>query len=683
MALTVARAAHPACALAPGAAPHPPWWVEPAQRGIPGQHGGILGSVEAWPELVELFEYKVRDVLEDRVPNGGQRSLRALRYTLLGAALPPPLHRRVVVADRNYRAHLRGEPLPDPAVPTPAVPVPDLPASGTPGPELPVPESAVLRSGVGASQSEGSDLSATWTELHLLAWHTQAHRTLTRLARDWQQEPGRAILRVLYTALENAERNATLPRLSVPGAHDPLVSLHDPEILGRLVAQTAQALLTGAGRAALRDSLVQVREEPFPPQEGQGTLDAHLRAAGQEATTPAAQAQLVSALRASRPAQGDPRERPAIREAASSLLSALDDLLRSSPPLMPGRVPDGAVLFLPNERLGCTLPDPQATELVVALRGGSSVTWRGHDIRWLHVGEHWQFQSGGQACLLRGDAPLTDRRASLKLHGAALDVYLSGDHALLHLEVPPGRALEERAGLARLVAALLDPAQEYAALRLARATAALLRGGTLDASTLNLAALGPESAERYRLASGEALLDFTRRGAETLLARLLLQPGQVPDPAEPLPELREASRALNLPEALQERLWARLYGAAVGGEAVGTPTQASRVTVAAGGEYTGVLVGPEPVTLAFGGRLEGRVLTLRTDYRGELMAAMPGLPAAALRDLLVLRVPGGSVLLVREGAHVAAAVEEDAAPDLKAGTPANLAGRSAVSGQPG
>ena len=75
--------------------------MEPAQRAICGQCGGILGGVEAWPELVELFEYKVRDVMEGRVPSGGHRSLRALRYTLLGAALPPPLHRRVVVADRN------------------------------------------------------------------------------------------------------------------------------------------------------------------------------------------------------------------------------------------------------------------------------------------------------------------------------------------------------------------------------------------------------------------------------------------------------------------------------------------------------------------------------------------------------------------------------------------------------
>lgn len=658
----------------------PPWWVEPAQRAICGQCGGILGGVEAWPELVELFEYKVRDVMEGRVPSGGHRSLRALRYTLLGAALPPPLHRRVVVADRNYRAQLRGEPRPGPAATLPDLAAAELPAPGALTLALLPPESPALRSGVGASQSERSELSAAWTELHLLAWQAQAHRTLTRLARDWQQEPGRATLRVLYAALENTERAATLPRLSVPGAHDTLVSLHHPEILARLVAQTAQTLLTGAGRAALRDSLVQVREEPFPPQEGQGTLDAHLRAAGQEATT-AAQAQLVSALRASRPAQGDPRERPAIRGAAAALLAALDDLLRSSPPLVPGRVPDGAVLFLPDECLGCSLPDARATELVVDLHGGSGVTWRGHDIRWHAVGEHWQFQSGGQAALLRGNAAPTERRATLKLHGAALHVYLSGKYALLHLEVPPGRVLEERAGLARLVAALLNPAQDYAALRVARGAAALLRGGNLSA--LNLAALGPDSAERYRLASGEALLEFTRRGAETLLARLLLQPGQVPDPRAPLPELQEASRALGLPAALHERLWTRLYGAAVGGEAVGTPTQAGRAAVAASGEYTSVLVGPEPVTVTFGGRLEGRGLTLRTDYRGELMAAMPGLPAAALRDLLVLRVPGGSVLMVREGAHVAVAVEEDAAPDLNAGTPSEPAGQSAPGGQPG
>lgn len=57
-------------------------------------------------ELIELYEYKVADVVADREPRGGARAFASLRDMLLKAPLETPLLQRMMAAERQYRAHM-------------------------------------------------------------------------------------------------------------------------------------------------------------------------------------------------------------------------------------------------------------------------------------------------------------------------------------------------------------------------------------------------------------------------------------------------------------------------------------------------------------------------------------------------------------------------------------------------
>lgn len=61
-------------------------------------------------------------------------------------------------------------------------------------------------------------------------------------------------------------------------------------------------------------------------------------------------------------------------------------------------------------------------------------------------------------------------------------------------------------------------------------------------------------------------------------------------------------------------------------------------------------LGPDPLEV----RLPGdRLLTLRPDYRAELVAVLPGQAAVTVGDLLVLPLHDLSVVIAREGSQVA------------------------------
>ncbi|MCD0170983.1 hypothetical protein IHN59_15240, partial [Deinococcus sp. 23YEL01] len=136
-----------------------------------------------WTELTELFEYKVADALAGRVPRGGRRSLGLLREELLQAPLEPTLLRRLIEADRQYRAVQKADRAPEPV------------RAGFGGPST-----------WEAPASTETDESRAWEELQLLAWHHQAARQVREQALRWQREVTLARLRVLFAVTENAER---------------------------------------------------------------------------------------------------------------------------------------------------------------------------------------------------------------------------------------------------------------------------------------------------------------------------------------------------------------------------------------------------------------------------------------------------------------------------------------------
>ena len=58
-------------------------------------------------DLVDLYEYRVEDLLQGRTPKGGKQALLRLRQLLIQSRLPGPLAKRFRQADARFRAQRR------------------------------------------------------------------------------------------------------------------------------------------------------------------------------------------------------------------------------------------------------------------------------------------------------------------------------------------------------------------------------------------------------------------------------------------------------------------------------------------------------------------------------------------------------------------------------------------------
>ncbi|WP_202408796.1 hypothetical protein [Deinococcus xianganensis] len=588
--------------------------------------------MDFWLELVELYEYKVQDLTEGRVPRGGRRGLAVLRDELLGAPLEPPLLRRLMETDRQYRLH-QGNPVQH-----------TRPRPGHGG-----------QSTWTAPPTADSEESRAWEELQLLQWHQRAAAQARDLTLRWQREPEFGHLRVLYTVIENAERLSrpgTQP-LAVPPAHDALMDLHDPEVTGRLAQALSVLLLTEDGRTRVRAALSAVHAEPFPRHPDEDVLAARIAAAEREHVSHEAREALVRALRAEFPLPRDPRERPAIRAAARHVAQLLDPILDALPKPSLNGAPQGSILLAQHAGSAMRVPDDGAERLTVFLRGGSGARWRGLNIEWQPIGPNWQLQVGSQLTLLRPGLPPHERSQTLKLPDQQFRAFVSGAYMTLVVESHTALELGRRASTARAAALLLDPAEDFAFLRLARAAAQVMRGGPLQ-----LEKLTPDSARKYQDATPDVLLSFARKGVETLVARLARVGAD--DAAQ---AFRRAAQALGLHRVVADRLHAALHIALHDPETLPEGVPVTQVDLAPGGHFTSVVLSDEPLTL----QVEGRGVTIRWDYKGELVVMMPGLAPMVLHDLLVARLPGGNLLLVRHGSWLGAALAPDVpVPTLEA-----------------
>ncbi len=574
---------------------------------------------------MELYEYRVADTLQERVPRGGRRSLAELREELLGAPLESALHRRLLEADREYLAHRKSARLPQQPTPTAE------------------PQTALWNAPLGSESAEAQ----AWQELHLLAWGDAAHAVLRAYLPIWQREPSLLTLRVLYTALENAERAgqgglAGQVSFPVPAVRDPLTDLDNPQVLQVLTEGVVALLVQPDGRGRLELALSQIHEVPFPRHPDEDVLQARVEAAGREPLAPQARDTLIQALRTLHPAPRDPRERPAIREAARALAHSLEPLLTSGPQTTLGGVPQHSVLYAAQPGTALKAPDDAAGELVIRLPGGEGTHWRGTDFRWQPLGAQWQLQAGGQTALLRPRAEAAERCVTLKLPQTRLRAFVSGAYLLLRAQSGPHDDLTRLTSLGRVIALLLDPADDYAALRLARAAAQLLRAGRIDADSVSAS-----SAASYAGAAPNALHNFARKGAE-ILCGLLVQRST----SGILQAMRDAARPLGLTGSLTAHLAAALTVAAHHLETPPSFLHQSRLDLPEDGTALCVeLRDDPPLTLHFG----ARAVTLRRDFQGQWTALLPGHPALTLQDLTVTRGPGFSLILARHDGWVSAA----------------------------
>ncbi|WP_207795317.1 hypothetical protein [Deinococcus koreensis] len=596
-----------------------------------------------WTELVELFEYKVADVLEGRQPRGGKRSLADLRSELLAAPLEPPLQRRLAVADRLFRAFTKTGQAPHPARP--------------PAPSFPAPASWQ------APITVNPEEALAWDELQRLSWHDRVLEGVQALTSQWTQELNLLTMRVLYTAVENAERllHPSQERLTVPAASDPLVNLLDRSVVQELTQTLANLLLAQGGEGRLRAALSELHETPFPRHADEDVLASRIAAVERERRTAEERESLIRALQEQYPLPRDPRDRPAIREAVKALAQKLEPLLSSAPRPSQGTVPAHSILYAAQPDLAQAAPDDSADELMLFLQGGQAVQWRGLDWRWQYISPNWQLQAGSQVLLLRPKDAAAARHVLIDGPHGKFKAFLSGAYLLLRAEISPQEELGRRAALGRAVSVLLDPSGDYAYLRLARATAQLLRDGRVEARTL-----GARSADRYKVASQDALLNFARKGVGALLSRLAAL-----SPDATALKVLEAGRAIAVDDERATRLSGALHRAQFQPETLPSPVSATHVELPMNGVFVSLLVPDEPLTLLVG----ARAVTLRHDFQGRLAAVIPGHAAQYLQDLLVLRLPDLCIVLARHGRWLAAAASfDDPEPDASSRHPTLFVG---------
>ncbi|MDP9762954.1 hypothetical protein [Deinococcus enclensis] len=611
--------------------------------------------MNAWQELVDLFDYKLGDLEAGRTPKGGRHSVAELREELLSAPLDPNLHRRLMKVDRRYRAMLREKregALAEPGAAPHQAPTSLASILNDLAAVQPRPSAWSGEAPLGKAESEA------WTDLHRQEWEAGLRRALQEQGKVWQEERGHLSLRVLYTALENAERAGRAVRewMHVPGAYDRLLSLHDAEVLQRMMLTVADALVSETAWRRLRAALSQVREEPFPRKENEGVMQALLEAAQGENVSPLARQELLEALRSQYRAPRDPLERAAIRDAAQAVLSLLDALLADAPTTAPGAVPEGSILYSASPRTALASPDgaKDPHRLVIFLPGGTETRWQGMHARWQQIGGHWQLLLDREVALIRPKLPAAERMVVMHPEPHRVEVYLSGSYLMLVLDRRMDEDMNMRAGLAHLIAVMMNPEDAYAALRLSRLTAQVLRHGQGVLEDHDLEGLTPDSADKFLLASGEALLAFCRKGAETLVSRIRARNGENTEA-----DLRAAGAALGVDPEITSRLRHALQLAAFGGITVPPGEWRALPDVPSDGNFASALIGEEPVSF----RLEGRAMTLRKDYRGQLMAVLPGYPAQELHDVLVLRMPTMSVLVLKQGAQVSVGTVVDPTPN--------------------
>ncbi|KEF34968.1 hypothetical protein RDMS_03990, partial [Deinococcus sp. RL] len=501
-----------------------------------------------------------------------------------------------------------------------------------------------------------------WAELGGLRWERELRAELEARGREWLAQRGQPALRVLHAAAESAEREARgqSGAVAVPAAGDPLAALDRPAVARDLLhAVAAQLLDPSGGWGRLRAALLALEAEPLRRHADADVLAAHLRAAEREPLAPAARAELVRALRETRPTGPAEDERPLLREAAAEVRRQLEALMQRAPAprLDPGSaLPPGAILYAVTPRAArAAPPDPEEDTLTVHLAGGRAARWRGLHLSWERVGASWQLRvegpGGQEVALLHPARPAAERVQTLALgpllpEEAALRLSLSGDYLRLEWLRPPGPGLADLAAQARLVAALLRPEEGYAGLRLARAVAGLLREAAVD-----VAALGPSAAARYAAAPPAALLTVARKGAAALHARAARLGPQEWDAL-----LEEAGTGLGLSDHAARRLRTALLAARTGVPCTALPVAGGEATLPGDGTFTRLRLPRDPHLVL---RAAGTELEVRPALGGLSVQPSRG-QEGVLSDLLVLSLPQAQVLLVRALEDIGGAVLSEA-----------------------
>jgi hypothetical protein len=627
-------------------------------------------DVANWAHIVELYEYKVDDMINARVPRGGQRSLRELRDLLASAPLAGATLRRFRLADRA----LRGKP----EIVTEKTEV----LSEEPQPEtnlemsFAASDTEIAAMGgfetVDVNEASIDEEGMTLRALADAAWRAEFSEELLGQAMRLRNESGRNTTRGVFAMMQNLEQYAESSDFGhdlnlakfrviskVPVIDDPLATFSSPEVIENMLGDFIKKLLemgrehpnlhlpTSETLAYLRRFALAVADDHRAGEQmvtsGPGTkeIQSAMDEVRKENLSAEAKQEMLNRLSQQLNAVTN-REREwqaAYQDERRALKTALEAffvwLSERVPARWGGRAKDSGI---PSKVLGAQVPSrflesapPDATEIAVRLLRPGYAVLDGLPVQWQTVPEGWVLEVAGAEYPLQDGlrVPAEDREVL---------VFVSNGYALLRSRRREGGGLWKLLALTRCVAALLEPEDEYLALRLARAAVGYLRDRRVDAAQHS-----PDSAERYRSAPEQTLTSFARTGAEKLLERFerSTEVGFVERC------FRAAAEALNEHNAaeLAERL-IELFQEVLKPEAV-EPTDG--LEVRSSSDVLLIAYRGEPVTV----RVMGRAFTVRTDNLGKVYAIQAGAGGQSLEDVLPQRIPGGFALLAREGLRIA------------------------------
>jgi hypothetical protein len=634
------------------------------------------GSETHWAELVELYEYKVGDLLAGRSPRGGKRSLGDLRDLLMNAPLEGALLRRFGHTDRTWKKQLRAS-LPALSTDPGQTGAAQTSVWGTLTPSEPLlahlspqadmhrpPDHAPFPGHFPEPAPQGPVVNeqGALEGLRFVVWREEVRAQARAQTQQWLREPDLVTLRCAYAMSVNLERGET--SMSVPRPGDPLASLGTPSVAERVISALADQICAafieppmhqpGARQQALirlRQAVTQLSLNPFPRHPDQDVMKSRVEAAEREGLGPDLTRTLIEGLQAEVGAPRGAGEHLSIKAAARRLAAFLEDVIPVSEgghgPEIP---PLPRALYAATPRFQLAAPDDGSSTLVIRLSGNSQVHWRGLALRWKRAGEGWLVAIGPLEYRLTSRAQprqpdLEAAAITVTLGDVSGRAMLHGDY--LHLAAKPNdKGLLELLALSRAVSLLLDPSGAYLNLRLARAAAQRFRDGRIDELSVNVL-----SAERYAAASPDALMAFARKGVEGLLTRMRQRPAQETEHV-----FESAADAIEADDLRQKELLAYLRRVLTPDtrhdtDPGSTPryvTELGHMRVAAAGELVMLEFAGEPLTI----EVMGRSVTLRLDYKGDLAVILPGAPAAILRELLVIEVAAGGILLVRQGGRI-------------------------------
>jgi hypothetical protein len=619
--------------------------------------------------LVELYEYKVADMLERRDPRGGKQSVRELRDLLSSATMSSQLMRRFRTADRNLREKS-------------VVPVSNMQVIEPQGLEVGIGEGFLLTEAAPANLNEVPQVPEFLDEegevlriLGMRVWRAEQNEELLEQGKKWRSETNRPVLRLIYALLHNLDQYAeqatfvsdlNLSKLkvasAVPDPNDSVIRLSDSEAVDGLMSSLLHhivdfsveypkirlpetevlAYLRRFAMAVANDHLA--GEAPPPVQPSPREITNAIDQVRRENMNPEAKSEMLSKLnRQLEQANAKEREQAqGLQAERKLLLNAVETLFGYLIERLPARYggKDKDIIYpaqvygaqSETRRLDTILPDIR--QLVLRLTRSTEFLFGNTNLQLINRPEGWVVALGEAEYPIQTGAviPLEGREIRIFTETAGATPYV-----LMQLRDRDGGGLWHLLAIAKCTAVLLDPTYNFMNMRLMRATVSWIRDRRIEPREYH-----PETGTTYATAPEENLLKYARNASEKILERLLRSPAGTLEKsfataAEVLNEDDSPNRADVLAKIFAQAMNTQT-GEFIEGLDLRSPEEVILVS------YRG-----EPVTV----RIMGRAFTIRTDNLGKMYAFAPGAGGRAFDDVLSVIVPGGFVMFARDGLRIA------------------------------